>query len=679
MSLDVNWDLIRQDVDPALNRAPDFYYAREGAIRVDDESAMAHANAFQMNTLQMLAAKAETRRNQRNYTQQQTFDEIANYLRTQYLANPVRDERGQVIGFDNLHLISEAKRKELIKNPFHSAYRYFVMRPNPLAQFDDQYGLKTYRDRDNNLHRTTLSQNFLGEGHEYRTYTYVGSESLINPDDLALIDNIWKAIATGDVPLNAQDGIDTADKAKELFAVALADLCRAHNRDVYRMVEKQDPRDRSRKVMEQEFYDDEAHDKNSCNSGVKQRIVQIAALVFDTAPENRELNAAIIQARFRGEMIAEKPAGNSIFNTIERMTLAELKAAKAGLDNKFIFIDDLTVEQEAALKKLEWWKTADIQAFIEGAKTFYGAARFRNRFRGDDRPRRANMQRYDNFGMMIIDIAKNALFDNMQPISDKLDARIRELTRLEEQRLEQERQAQAVRQAQERARQVEAERLAQARARAAVSKAKPAPKVKPTASKTNPPKTLPVKAAPKPPFLPAFNLHLNSNSAVAIEPGVAIEQRVAVLFRSRVGADFLAYVSIFPQAAQVLNQYSAALIGKLDNALQANPRLLDRITDFNEAELQRFLLETAFKQKEVILSSEHGELFKALVMSNRDAQTNFEALTYKQARLLDAKLSEAFVNNYMSWRPADQARFFVSFKTKYEQKDQQHNQPRQLK
>jgi hypothetical protein len=645
----VNWDTILQDVDPRRNGGRVFNNTpldEDENLNTGHEGAMARLTGRQSSALENLKDRATIRRSVKNYSRQDSLDEIAAYLREKYEQNPVRNERGQAIGFDNLHLISAAKRKELQRNVFHTAFRYLFLKPNPLGNIDARWATKVYRDAYGTLHTTEYTSQNPYMPTEFSSYTFVGTEPSISENEWNDIDNIWNAIKDQEVPL--AEGYNQ-DSAKERFAQTLADLGRAHNWDQTRQVQKMVWKNGIQQLASiEEGYDDETADQYSCGGGVKRRLTQIVMIVLQDTPDTRPLNGNDMARRFTEQMISSKPEGNSVFNVIDRMTLQQLKDAKDGLEKKFIMFDNLTPAQEAALKQLEWWNTADIQDFIQDAKNFYGVSRIKDNLtvkaRYRDRP-------FDNYGLVIVKLAQDALGNNYEPINDRMDTRINELEQAERVRLERERQEreQQARVRQEaRAREALERQQAEVRRMAEITRQVQADLLR--GQQAAIPASSSAKPAPKS-ALPGFQLH---RSGVP----VAIDKTIGAIFKSMSGRNFKNHMARFPEAVNILNMYSKETAQKLEGALNKNASFFDRLRVFAPQDLNNFLLEFSFAHKQIILLSEQSELFMALIMSNPQAQHNFNELSYEQVRRLDAKLSNDFIERYAAFKPEQQARFF---------------------
>jgi len=274
--------------------------------------------------------------------------------------------------------VSAAQKQVYYRDIFHTAYRCLLRPFNPWIAPDAREAKKNYLKR---AQTTNFSEK-----------------------QLATIAAIWKALNDEHFPL--ADGY-TRESAKELFAETISDVGRAHNRD------------NNAKV------DDMKADSPSCQMGINQRLIQFIMIALREDPSERILNADLMKQKFQEALISGNQNGRmSVFDKIEKLDLPRLNDMKEALDNLIINLEN-TPEEKQLLNQLFPWTTNDLAAFIDECKAYYGNDRIARKL---DNAICFQEKRFDNFGGLILGLARDPLSAYYEEIKSKIGNRIERLS-----------------------------------------------------------------------------------------------------------------------------------------------------------------------------------------------------------------------------------------------------------
>lgn len=386
----INWDILNEQVDPLYNQvnsAIDTSNSR--AIAVDanhSENSMAALNRVQLDNKKRLEQRYKD--NQLDPIFCNDCDsQIRQYILDGYAKNPAIYSGLELpLEYDEDLNASNEVRQAYYQNPWHTAYRYFVLtidgHPNLWINPDAQY-------------MGTLEYN----GKYYKT-------PQIQDNHRALIRAMWVAVNDPEFTLSE---MHTAETAKLELINVFAALGRAHNWDQTRWVTKQ-VKGRDGIVREQqveEEYDNLDLDYPSCPWGLEQRLTQYVMLVLKEDANERTLNSLIIRNKFKEEMISEIDGKKTIFGEIAKMDLPSLtKLNEALLELVVINTGDfegLDDDQKAILRQIQCYTTKDIENFLNGCKAYYGDFRLTQKLK-----QKVTYQdlSFNNYGQLALQFAR---------------------------------------------------------------------------------------------------------------------------------------------------------------------------------------------------------------------------------------------------------------------------------
>lgn len=387
----INWELLTRQVDPRHNQPDRSIDTRTGrAIEVDAnyaENSMAVLNNEQKDNKKRLEERYKDNQLDPNFCHD-CDNQIKQYILNGYANNPaIVNGLALPLEYDEDLNFSIDVQQAYFQNPWHTAYRYFVLK------IDNKPNLWMHPDAE-------YMGNLLYEGEYYKT-------PQIQDNYRALIRAMWVAVNDPEFTLSE---MHTPESAKEELINVLAALGRAHNWDQTRSVTRQVKGldNVVRDVQIEEEYDNLDLDLPSCPWGVEQRLTQFVMLVLKEDANERTLNTLILRTKFVEEMVSEIEGKNTLFGAISKMDLPTLtKLNEALLDLVVINtgdFDSLEDEQKALLKQIQCYSTRDIEQFINGCKAYYGSFRLTQALKQNVKYQHLIFQ---NYGQLALAFARN--------------------------------------------------------------------------------------------------------------------------------------------------------------------------------------------------------------------------------------------------------------------------------
>lgn len=344
--------------------------ADEGAMRGNNERQRTALNEMEQRY------RAEFQRK----TRDGIFNEVREFLIARYNANPAMFG-GQRLPLDRGWFNIIADNTPYYRHPTHTAYRYLCLSPNP----------------------------WMSPIAGYTRAVPGGHAAALGEQDKDKIAYMWLAATDHNQVL--PEGY-TREALLEEFVQSIAELGRAHNYDRTRRVQKMVRRDGvDRMEWVDEHYDDMEGDKPTCGVGVNQRITQFYMVFLNDRPETRPITPDVISQKFRQEMMNESPLAGSLYNKLRRLDRDTLNQLEQALDDLVVINmgdrDEITEEQRQLLDRFAF-TNAEITAFIDSCKAYYGANRITQRRNGDQRVAFLH-HRFESYEAMIRHLARDAL------------------------------------------------------------------------------------------------------------------------------------------------------------------------------------------------------------------------------------------------------------------------------
>ncbi len=331
------------------------------------------------------------------------FNEIRAFLTNEYDKNPVRDTRNQPLPLLRSVNYSRRNNSAYYQHAVHGAYRYLFMRPNP------------WESRESTYHSGDMSS-----------------------QDKHRIAFMW--LAATDKTRALPEG-QTNESLLVEFTQAIYELCRAHNFDQTRRVEKK--RKNTKTGLEEtyfieESYDDMHSDKPTCGAGVSQRVTQFYMVFLNDRPETRPLTPDLWRTKFKEEMINESLTPGCMYQKLKAMDVDTLKDLQVALEKQCVLFDELSEKEQTNLALLNF-SEQEINAFNDLCKSYYGPKRITQKREGNEKLKLLPSQDlFDNYEAMAASLATQAagLFyndvtRNMQHLIDNQSAQ-KEMTQFEQ-------------------------------------------------------------------------------------------------------------------------------------------------------------------------------------------------------------------------------------------------------
>jgi len=313
-----------------------------------------------------------------NETQQNACDSIC--MKYPYddegLENTLEDLNTYLLHLTTLPKDDEGDlyQAEYYHDVFHTAYRCLI-RPPSSNPWISSHAYHARKDHLNRPQTTAFSQ-----------------------AHLKTIAAIWGGLT--DENFFLEEGYTRAC-AKELFAETLSDIGRAHNRD---------------NNLKQ---DDGQADKPSCEKGINQRLVQFIMIVL----QEKTLDVDLMKQKFQECFINANQNGQmTVFDKIEKLDLEILIRMRKAFEDLIMLQN--TQEEKALLGQLFSWKTEDIACFIKECKASYGDDLFTKKLA---KTVYFQEKRFNNFGELILCLARDPLSAYFQAIKDKIENKINQL------------------------------------------------------------------------------------------------------------------------------------------------------------------------------------------------------------------------------------------------------------
>ncbi len=339
-----------------------------GKIAKASEGSMSAITTRQQKALDDMEAK---------YKEQYTakglkgiFKEIKTYLRETYEREPARNARGLNLPLNCQRRYFLSLNAPYFKHIVHSAYRYLFMHPNPLS---DDYP----------------------------------NEDELEDDDRLRIAYMW--LAATDPAQKLPEG-QTRESLLSEFTQSIYELCRAHNFDGKRWVEKQRKNPRTGEnetIVVQEAFDDLQGDKATCGEGVTQRITQFYMVFLNDRPETRPLSPDVMRTKFQEQMVNESQLNGCLFSKLSKMDKKTLQALQAALENKFVMLEEISGPEQRLINQLSL-RESEVKAFIKECDAYYGAKRISAETSAENRLR-FDTHRFKSYEEMIRHLADNVV------------------------------------------------------------------------------------------------------------------------------------------------------------------------------------------------------------------------------------------------------------------------------